>query len=147
MTPLEMRLARLHLKQLAKRHSIQLVWVRSWGKAEGNYASRVALIPRIECGRDYLVGLHELGHCLSLCARRLNEREDAGGQMAREAWAWGWAAEQCLPELAAALTAKDWMLVGAAFGSYIKWHAHEPVPGATLSASAGIAPAAPSLET
>lgn len=139
MTSLELAACRGHVRQLARHLGVELVWVRSWGQAEAHHAARIVRVPRIESGRDYLVCLHELGHCASAGSRRLNDTP--GRELIREAWAWQWAAEHCLPELAAALSQKEWLQVGWAFGSYIKWHALAEDESATLDPSAGTAPA------
>lgn len=118
--------ARAHVRGLAAKHGIELVWVSGWGSAEAWPDGRSAAVPRIRDGRSYLVALHELGHCLSRESRRLHVRYDRLGECACEGWAWAWAAANADPALARELTARDWRLVGSSFVSYLREAAVSP---------------------
>lgn len=112
--------ARAHLRQLAERYGLTITWVSSWGKAISYPAARQVLLPRLRSGRDYLIGLHEIGHCASADSRALVERFDREGECACEGLAWAWAAANADPEIARGLDRQEWRLVGDAFVSYVR---------------------------
>lgn len=111
--------AREHLRALAAEHGVEVSWVSSWGLAEAWVEGKVVAIPRIRTGRDYLVGLHELGHCISPEAVRLHDQFATLTALACEGWAWAWAAANADPEIARGLDARQWRLVASSFGSYV----------------------------
>lgn len=111
--------ARRHLRALAAEHGVTLEWVSSWGLAEAWVEGKVVAVPRIRTGRDYLIGLHELGHCVCPEAVRLHDQFDTLTALACEGWAWAWAAANADPEIARGLDPREWRLVASSFGSYI----------------------------
>lgn len=119
-----------HLRDLAAEHDIEVSWVRGWTKAEAWPMLRAVSIPRIRSARDYLVGLHELGHCLSPHARGLHEAGVLYDEISCEGYAWAWAATHADLALAATISAKEWTLAFKSFGSYLEWAATYvgPVP-------------------
>ena len=110
-----------HITLLGFEHKIRLTWITSgWDHAESFPEERTAYVPVITRGSDYLVALHELGHCADPLARSLVWTQDIHGLVLTEGAAWAWAAENALAPLRNRLTAKDWALIGTAFGSYIR---------------------------
>lgn len=142
--------ARRHIRALAAEHGVTVEWVSSWGLAEAWVEGKVVAIPRIRSGRDYLICLHELGHCLAPEAVRLHDQFDTLTALACEGWAWAWAAANADPEIACGLDAREWRLVASAFGSYVMvgatgaWEAAMPdlVEVSYLQDEAGTDPAA-----
>lgn len=134
--------ARAHLVALADEHGIAVSWVRSWRDAEAWPSDRCVTIPVIARARDYLVGLHEVGHCLSPQSRRLGDRFDCGGNMACEAWAWAWAVDNADPALLATTSGVEWHRVGDCMGSYLEFHALRR-PGVLPPDQATLNPSAP----
>lgn len=126
--------ARQHLKALGAQHGVEIAWVSSWGLAEAWVEGKVVAIPRVRTGRDYLIGLHELGHCLALEAVRLHDQFDTMTALACEGWAWAWAAANADREIARGLDAREWRLVASSFGSYVMMGATGAWEAATLDA-------------
>lgn len=114
--------AKANLVALAAEHAVSLTWTRSWSYAHSWAYERCATAPVIQRPRDWLVGLHELGHVLNPASRRLNGRWDCGGELACEIWAWAWAIENGDPALLARVPQRDWELVGQSVASYMAWH-------------------------
>lgn len=97
--------AEKHLRRLARQSGIRVHWVkgRDWlHKCEAYEAARMVSIPRPNNQRQYLVGLHEIGHILGpMPNSSRNDWPGTPGQffMAMEAAAWGWAVEHIDHEL------------------------------------------------
>jgi hypothetical protein len=116
------KLAQAHLEELADRHGVTIDWCVRWQQAEA--WGKEVTIPRVQRPVDYLVGLHELGHCLQLQSKRLHNRADSDGQLARESWAWAWAVKHIDPDLASAITKNQWVqAMGRTYGAYVQYHA------------------------
>lgn len=98
------------VQDLARRHRIQLTWTpsRALGTPESFPEAKAAIVPQITRGSDYLIALHELGHCLSRIARQATERLDPYGSALCEGAAWAWAVAAADPGLVRRLSAKDW---------------------------------------
>lgn len=114
-----------HLDALATEHGVALSWLpegRSRWEAESfaTVTPPVALVPRIDTGADYLIGLHEIGHCASEDALRTHDTPGSYAHVVCEAGAWAFAAENANPALAKHLRKRDWAKVSIAMGSHIR---------------------------
>lgn len=117
-TTFDVPAAKRHVLGLVAEHRLVLSWCQGVYQAEAYPAARAVTLPRIRGARTYLVALHEIGHAVSGSARRLYARFDFPGEFACEAWAWSWACESVPPEIAAAMTDRDWAVPGWFLGTY-----------------------------
>lgn len=80
----------------------------------------IVLVPRIRKGIDYLIGLHEIGHCADATALLYADEPGRSAHVLCEAGAWAWAIERADRRLLAKLTHRDWALVASALGSHVR---------------------------
>jgi hypothetical protein len=106
---------RKHVIELADLHAVSLTWVTYWRQAESWPELSEAVVPEIRDARDYVVAMHELGHCLDPLARSWHDRTDPYGILVSEGAAWAWAAANALP----GLELTDWDRAGRCFRSHL----------------------------
>lgn len=128
--------ARRHLHDLARQHDVSLHWVDTWEKCEAFALIREVRVPWIRDGQDYLIALHELGHCIAPGAARLEEAGTAEPftTLALEGLAWAWVAQVADRDL---LEPGDWDVVLLALESHYDkavGFPHDPA-GGTVSQS------------
>lgn len=91
-----------HVESLARAHHIRLC-PTSRRYAQALVRSRLAAIPRpIRSSKDYIVGLHELAHCVlydGVNGFWAAAMYTGDGQLIDETRAWRWAFQHALPEL------------------------------------------------
>jgi hypothetical protein len=109
-----------HVHHCASAHGVTVHWITSgWRNAESFPEEMTAYCPVIRSASDYLIALHEIGHCADPTAREFNEATDIRGIVLCEGAAWAYAAEVMLPSLRRHLRKADWDRVGYSFRSYI----------------------------
>lgn len=111
--------AETHILELAADNGIRLTWTNSWDQAEAFPLLSEAVVPRITTGGDYLICLHELGHCLAPGIIDLEMPSDTPrfASLASEGLAWAWAASEAAQSL---LEPGDWEAAVAALGSHYR---------------------------
>lgn len=117
-----------HVEALAAEHGVTIRWISDWRRAESYPEAMQAMVPRIRTGSDYMVALHEIGHCASPESARLARAKDTYGHVLCEGAAWAWATAASKRSLTRRLTNEDWAVVGAAVGSHIAWASMQPSP-------------------
>lgn len=75
---------RAHLEEIAQAHGIEIIWRRSTIGGLAHRPQRRVWISIPTTPLRYLIGLHELGHCIA-------PRAYWGRMIEREAVAWAWA--------------------------------------------------------
>lgn len=108
-----------HIEDLAGKHKIRLRWVLGWGEAAAYPGQPLALVPVIRHPYEYLIALHELGHCVDPIARKFNDRGDAYSVALCEGAAWAWASVNASPALVRHVRAADWDKAAYAWRTYI----------------------------
>lgn len=86
-----------HVLQLARENHVFLTWVPRRDLAESFPSLGHARVPEIESGYDYLVALHEIGHCAFPGHMEAEHDDSKYGRLARESLAWSWAAAIAYP--------------------------------------------------
>lgn len=99
---------RQHLRVVAAEYGVSLHYVDSWEVAESYPANMTAAVPRISRPRDFLVGMHEVGHCADPDARKHVDAADVYGILRCEGSAWAWAIHMIPGGLADRITAREW---------------------------------------
>jgi hypothetical protein len=111
--------ARAHLEQLGVRHRVTVAWMGPGADPERAMSypfAKIAICPRPTNPYKYLIGLHELGHCVSSHSRRYEDREDTYHAGLCEGAAWAWAAANVHPEVPVPLEA--YKAAGALLAGY-----------------------------
>jgi hypothetical protein len=99
---------REHLVSAAAEAGVRIHWISDWRRAESFPGIMVAYVPRIRRPADYLVGLHEIGHCASDDALRLTDSADPYEALLCEGASWAWAVSRIPRDLALTIRAAEW---------------------------------------
>jgi hypothetical protein len=84
------------------------------------------VVPVIRQPIDFLVALHELGHCLSPEATAAHRRQDPYSAVISEGAAWAWAAASMPAWAKRSIRRKDYARAAELFGSHLSWAFKEP---------------------
>lgn len=111
------------LLRLATIHHIAVEWTDSWERAT-TYVGRhpTAFLPKVESLRDYLIGLHELGHAADPLAASVAGSDCPYEMVLAEGAAWAWAAAHVHPAAAAEVhgDTETMVTLALAFGSHLR---------------------------
>lgn len=103
--------AEAHLRRLANRHGIEIVWVKWKWDSEATAWSKQVFIPKPTTPLCYMIGLHEFGHLVD----KVSARVVVNHYPAAEAAAWEWAATHADKNLLTWVTNRDWVQIGRAW--------------------------------
>lgn len=107
-----------------------LSFVAGGYRSAESFPPQIASAPNPVTGALYLVGLHELGHCVSPEALIMAEEDGRYARICCEGAAWAYAAEVADRDL---YRPGDWALAGRCFASYLESYSpgeQVPSPGA-----------------
>lgn len=114
-----------HIRAVAAEHGVAVSWMpasKKWWEAESFPTAEppIALVPRPERGADYMIALHEIGHCASPDAVLVTEARGPYAHVLCEGGAWAFASAVADRRLLRHLKRRDWAHVATAIGSHIR---------------------------
>ncbi len=114
--------AEANLKRLRKKYDIERQWIKDWEKSYAVPSARLIKAPKVKTAIDYLINLHEMGHIVSITARRYHrfESTDLHAEMMRESASWAWALTHGDHTILETVPERDWMLMSDCLVTYFR---------------------------